>query len=146
MLNRRDLGTGVMGAAAMAAMNQGRGPARAIEPSGSSYAQAYLVPAPQQWLFVSGQVPADAAGEVPAGFDAQCRLAWTNVARQLAAADMALTDIVRVGIFLASRDHRAANTAIRHEILGGHSPAITIVIADIFDEAWLLEIEAIACK
>lgn len=120
--------------------------ARAIEPSGSSYSQAYMVTAPQRWLFVSGQVPADAAGEVPQGFDAQCRLAWANVARRLAAADMALTDIVRVGIFLSSRDHRAANTAIRHEILGGHAPAITIAIVDIFDEAWLLEIEAIACK
>jgi 2-iminobutanoate/2-iminopropanoate deaminase len=146
MLNRRDFGAGAMGAAAMAATNRDGIQRRAIEPSGSSYAQACLVPAPQQWLFVSGQVPADAAGEVPAGFDAQCRLVWANVARQLAAADMALTDIVRLGIFLSSREHRAANTAIRHEILCGHSPAITIVIAEIFDEAWLLEIEAIACK
>lgn len=54
-------------------------------------------------------------------------------------------DIAKVNIFLPSRDYRAANTAIRHEVLRGHSPAITIVIADIFDEAWLLEIDVIAC-
>jgi hypothetical protein len=29
-------------------------------------------------------------------------------------------------------------------VLGGHSPALTVIIADIFDSAWLLEIEAIA--
>jgi len=96
-------------------------------------------------LFVSGQVPADEAGKVPEGFDAQCRLVWANIARRLADAGMALTDIAKVHIFLSSRDYRAANTVIRHEVLGGHSPAITIIIAEIFDEAWLLEIDVIAC-
>lgn len=117
----------------------------AFDPSGSSYSQAYLVTQPQRILFVSGQVPADESGAVPEGFDAQCRLVWANVERRLADAGMTLTDIAKVNIFLPSRDYRAANTAIRHEVLRGHSPAITIVIADIFDEAWLLEIDVIAC-
>jgi enamine deaminase RidA (YjgF/YER057c/UK114 family) len=118
---------------------------RAFEPSGLSYSQAFLVEAPARMLFVSGQVPVDDDGASPDGFEAQCRLAWANLARRLAAADMALTDLVKVDIFLASRDHRAVNSAIRHEVLGGHSPAITIVVAKIFDESWLLEIDAIAC-
>jgi 2-iminobutanoate/2-iminopropanoate deaminase len=42
------------------------------------------------------------------------------------------------------RAGRAENAAVRHEVLGGHSPALTIVITGIFDEAWLLEIEAVA--
>jgi hypothetical protein len=29
-------------------------------------------------------------------------------------------------------------------VLGGREPALTVVIAGIFDEAWLLEIEAVA--
>jgi 2-iminobutanoate/2-iminopropanoate deaminase len=29
-------------------------------------------------------------------------------------------------------------------VLGGLSPALTVIIADIFDESWLLEIEAVA--
>jgi hypothetical protein len=33
---------------------------------------------------------------------------------------------------------------LRQEILGDRSPALTIVIAGIFDSAWLLEIEAVA--
>lgn len=118
---------------------------RAFDPSGSSYSQAYLVTGAQRMLFVSGQVPADEAGAVPEGFDAQCRLVWANIARRLGTAGMAMTDIAKVNIFLSSRDYRAANTVIRHEVLGDHSPAITIIIADIFDAAWLLEIDVIAC-
>lgn len=29
-------------------------------------------------------------------------------------------------------------------VLGGHGPALTVIITGIYDEAWLLEIEAIA--
>jgi len=118
---------------------------RAFEPSGTSYSQAWLAERAERILFVSGQVPADDAGAVPDGFEAQCRLVWANVARRLADAGMTLTDIAKVNIFLSSRDHRAANTTIRHEVLGDHSPAITVIIAGIFDEAWLLEIDVIAC-
>ena len=33
---------------------------------------------------------------------------------------------------------------LRQEFLGAHSPALTVIIAGIFDERWLLEIEATA--
>lgn len=68
---------------------------------------------PKRILFVSGQVPADEAGWVPGRFEAQCRLVWANIARRLADAGMALTDIAKVNIFLSSCDDRSANTAIR---------------------------------
>jgi enamine deaminase RidA (YjgF/YER057c/UK114 family) len=81
---------------------------------------------------------------VPADFKAQCRLAWANVQAQLKAADMTLDDLVKVTVFLADRRHRQANYEVRHEILGARSPALTIIITGIYDEAWLLEIEAVA--
>lgn len=145
MLTRRMFSLGGAGVARPARPAGIAARVRAFEPSGLSYSQAYLVEAPRRLLFVSGQVPVDGDKAPPDGFEAQCRLAWANLARRLAAADMALTNLVKVDIFLSSRDHRAVNTAIRHEILGGHSPAITIVVAEIFDESWLLEIDAIAC-
>jgi 2-iminobutanoate/2-iminopropanoate deaminase len=145
MLTRRMFSLGGASMAKSVRANGMAGRGRAFEPSGLSYSQAYLIEAPRRMLFVSGQVPVDGDDAPPEGFEAQCRLTWANVARRLAAADMALTDIVKVDIFLSSRHHRAINSAIRHEILGGHSPAITVIIAEIFDEAWLLEIDAIAC-
>ena len=57
---------------------------------------------------------------------------------------MAAHNLAKVTVFLSDRQYREANARIRHEILGGHSPALTVIITGIYDEAWLLEIEAIA--
>ncbi|WP_129641300.1 RidA family protein [Peristeroidobacter agariperforans] len=117
---------------------------RAINSSGLSYAQACLVERPSKLLFISGQVPADAEGKVPERFEDQCRLVWRNIEAQLIAAGMKLTDLVKVTVFLSDRQYRAANAAVRKEVLGTHAPALTIIITGIYDEEWLLEIEAIA--
>jgi 2-iminobutanoate/2-iminopropanoate deaminase len=111
---------------------------------GSAYCQAHEVTGARRLLFVSGQVPADRDGNVPPDFPAQARLAWSNVAAQLTSAGMTLDDLVKVTIFLADRRYRADNAAVRKEVLGDRAPALTIVIAGIYDEAWLLEIEAVA--
>jgi 2-iminobutanoate/2-iminopropanoate deaminase len=128
--------------AATAAAPQARH--RALNPTTVSYCQAHEVSGHARLLFISGQVPADADGQVPADFKAQCRLAWANVQAQLKAADMTLDDLVKVTVFLADRRHRQANYEVRHEILGARSPALTIIITGIYDQAWLLEIEAVA--
>ncbi|MFQ6392630.1 hypothetical protein ACLMAJ_04200 [Nocardia sp. KC 131] len=38
------------------------------------------------------------------------------------------------------------NTSVRREVLGDHKPALTVVLAGIFDPRWLLEIEVIAAE
>jgi 2-iminobutanoate/2-iminopropanoate deaminase len=119
-------------------------PGKAINSSGLSYAQALLVERPSKLLFISGQVPADAAGNVPERFEDQCRLVWHNIEAQLTAARMKLTNLVKVTVLLSDRQYRATNAAVRKEVLGAHSPALTIIITGIYDEEWLLEIEAIA--
>jgi enamine deaminase RidA (YjgF/YER057c/UK114 family) len=113
---------------------------------GGGYAQAMLVEPGTSLLFVSGQIPVDAAGEVPADFAAQCRLVWRNVEAQLAAAGMGLANLAKVTTFLSDRAYREENGAIRREILGDHTPALTVIVCDIYDPAWLLEIEAVAAK
>jgi 2-iminobutanoate/2-iminopropanoate deaminase len=39
-----------------------------------------------------------------------------------------------------------ANREIRAEYLGALAPAMTVVIAGIFDESWLLEVEVVAAQ
>jgi 2-iminobutanoate/2-iminopropanoate deaminase len=117
--------------------------AAAPAPAGG-YSQALDVRDARRLLFVSGQVPESATGEVPAEFSAQARLVWSNVLAQLDAAGMSERNLVKVTTFLSSREHALANREIRSEVLGAHAPALTVVIAGIFDEKWLLEIEAIA--
>jgi enamine deaminase RidA (YjgF/YER057c/UK114 family) len=111
--------------------------------TGSAYCQAHEVIGPTRLLFVSGQVPADEEGNVPRDFKDQARLAWSNVRRQLAAAGMTLDDLAKVTIFLSDRRYRGDNAAVRKEVLGDLAPALTIVITGIYDESWLLEIEAV---
>jgi 2-iminobutanoate/2-iminopropanoate deaminase len=117
---------------------------RAINPTEVSYAQAHEVSGVSRLLFISGQVPVDAANHVPKDFKSQCRLAWSNVRVQLEAAGMSFDDLVKVTVFLSDRKYRQENYEVRTEVLGKRSPALTIVICGIYDEAWLLEIEAVA--
>jgi 2-iminobutanoate/2-iminopropanoate deaminase len=110
----------------------------------SGYSQALELQGHSRMLFISGQTPVALDGSVPEGFEAQCRLAWQNVEAQLAAAGMTLDNIVLHRTFLADRRYTMANRTVRQAVLGDRKPALTTIIAGIFDEAWLIEIEAIA--
>lgn len=110
----------------------------------TGYVQAMEVSGATRMLFVSGQIPVGADGVVPEGFEAQCRLAWKNVAAQLAAAGMTLDNLVMHRTYLADRSFALTNRAVRNEVLGGRVTALTVVVAGIFDESWLVEIEAFA--
>ncbi|MFK3982188.1 RidA family protein [Micromonospora sp. NPDC050397] len=110
-----------------------------------NYTHGTLVTDAKRLLFVSGQVPwSDADGRVPEDFDTQCRLVWRNVLAVLAEAGMGIENLAKLTIYLSDRRYREANSRIRHEILGNHTPALTIIITDIYSEDWLLEIEATA--
>ncbi|KQV27326.1 RidA family protein [Rhizobium sp. Root1204] len=117
----------------------------APQPRGG-YSQAVRLEDFQRLLFVSGQIPTDSDDNVPAGFEAQARQVWLNVDAQLKAAGMSKADIVKVTAYLADRHHTVANREIRSEYLGSLTPAMTVVIAGIFDGAWLLEVEVIAAQ
>ena len=110
----------------------------------TGYSQALEVSGHMRTLFVSGQIPVAADGSVPQDFEAQCRRAWSNVEAQLKAAGMTLDNLVMHRTYLADRKYTTINRAVRNEVLAGRETALTVVIAGIFDESWLLEIEAVA--
>lgn len=97
-------------------------------------------------LFISGQIPLTSEGVLPAGFEAQCEQVWANIGAVLKSADMDIGNLVKVTTFLSDRIYAKANREIRQRILGAHQPALTVIVSGIFDEAWLLEIEAIAAS
>ncbi len=117
----------------------------AIDPTRTGWAQACKVVDATQLLFISGQVAVDDDGAVPPDIEDQCRLVWRNVKRQLEAAEMGLPNLVKITVHLSDRRYIQAAYDARAEVLGpGTLPAMTILIAGIYDENWLLEIEAIA--
>jgi enamine deaminase RidA (YjgF/YER057c/UK114 family) len=109
-----------------------------------SYAEGALLTDVDRILYISGQVPEAPDGTVPDGFAAQCRLTWQNVMRILENAGMSKQNLVKVTIYLSDRKYREMNADIRHEVLGDCWPAIVVVITGIYEEEWLLEIEAVA--
>jgi enamine deaminase RidA (YjgF/YER057c/UK114 family) len=113
-------------------------------PASPTYAQAVEVTGFSRLLFVSGQVPATPGGTVPADFAGQARLAWANLVAQLQAAGMGLDNLVRVTVYLSDRKYIADYRATRDTALGGRRVGLTCIVCDIFDPAWLLEIEGIA--
>ena len=69
---------------------------------------------------------------------------WANIEAQLKAVDMTLSNIVKVTTFSSDRNYNIENRTVRNDVLRDLAPALTVIIADIFDEAWLLEIEVVA--
>ncbi|MGC1523834.1 MAG: RidA family protein [Steroidobacteraceae bacterium] len=118
--------------------------AEAAAQAAGGYSQGVVVSGARRLLFISGQIPETPAGHVPSDFPAQARLVWGNVSAQLGAAGMTVANLVKVTIFLSSREFATGNREIRQEVLGAHSPALTVIITGIFDDKWLLEIEAVA--
>ena len=109
-----------------------------------NYTHGTLVTGASRIVFVSGQVPWEEEGKIPEDFESQCRLVWRNVLAVLAEAGMGVRNLAKVTVYLSDRQYRAANGRIRQEVLGDHTPALTIIITDIYAPEWLLEIEAIA--
>jgi enamine deaminase RidA (YjgF/YER057c/UK114 family) len=113
----------------------------------SRYSQAVLVPSGYRWLHVSGQVGCDLGGGVAEGFEAQARLAWTNLIAVLEGAGFAIRDLVRVGILLTNREDVAASRRIRDEMLNGAAPASTLmIVVGLAGPDMMIEVEGVAAQ
>lgn len=116
----------------------------AVPATSGGYVNAVAVEAASRLLFISGQIPQTRDGHVPGDAEEQCRLIWAQITAVLTEAGMTVANLVKVTTFLSDRAHAATNTAVRSEVLGDHQPALTVIVTEIFDSAWLIEIEAIA--
>jgi len=117
---------------------------RGVRRPAGGFVHATVVSAGSDLVFVSGQTPEDLDGSVPADFEQQARLAWRNVERTLSAAGCTLDHVAKVNMYIRDRCYRELNRKVRNEVLGDHRPALTVVVAEIFDPAWFLEIEVVA--
>jgi 2-iminobutanoate/2-iminopropanoate deaminase len=115
-----------------------------VPPAEGGYAQGVRVSGVTDLLLISGQVPETSDGAIPDDFESQCRQAWANVISVLSAAGLTIANLLKVTTFLSDRCYAEANSRVRRAVLGEHRPALTVVITGIYDEGWLLEIEALA--
>ena len=109
-----------------------------------SYSQALEVSGAKRFLYISGQVPQSIIDEEPIDFESQAKLVWSNVIAQLEVANMSIENLVKVTTYLSSREYRNKNREVREAILGDHLPALTVIVTGLFEEHWLIEIDAVA--
>ena len=79
------------------------------------HAQVCAVEGATRLAFVSGQVPATAAGAVPESLAEQSRLIWRNIEAQLAEVGMSLDNVVKATTFLSDRKYAIEN---REKMIG----------------------------
>jgi 2-iminobutanoate/2-iminopropanoate deaminase len=119
-------------------------PADGVYAPTDDYVHALEVRDPRRLLFIAGTMGLDAAGAPPATLDEQLRLLWSNLRAILASAGMTVDNIVRVTSYLRDAAYAQANGAARVAALGGRTVPTTAVVVRTLEDAWLVEIEAIA--
>ncbi len=118
-----------------------------IAPPFGPYSQAVQAPAAGRWLHVAGQVGAAPDGAVPAAFEDQARVAWDNLVAILAAADMSVSDLIKVTTFIVDTDDLPKLGPVRAGYLKDARPASTLVVVKALARPeWKVEVEAIAFR
>jgi 2-iminobutanoate/2-iminopropanoate deaminase len=121
-------------------------PARVFPPY-RNYAHAVEVPPGARTLYISGINGYDATGEhLPDDFAGQVANVWTTLSEILGSAGMTYADLVSLRFFLTSAEDDPANVAAIVAHLGSTLVARTVVVQQLLEPAWRVEIEAIAAK
>ena len=96
-------------------------------------------------LFTSGQLGIDPeTGELPADFEAQARLAFSNVKAIIEAAGGNMTNIMKVTIFLTDMANFPVVNAVMQEFCQSPYPARSCFAVAALPKGGLVEVEVIA--
>ena len=111
----------------------------------AGYAHVVSMP-PGRLVWTSGQIPLDADGRVPEGWEAQARLAFANVGRALAGVGATWRDVVKLSLFVTGLDELATIRAVRDEHVDTANPPTSslVQVAGLVRPELLLEVEAVA--
>jgi len=112
----------------------------------SSYSQGVKVKG-GHFLFLSGQVPLDAEGNLVGKGDirAQTRQVFENLKALLEEGRGSLENIVKLTVFLRNIEDYKAFVETRSQFIGKDYPASTLIaVKDLVNKDWLVEVEAIA--
>lgn len=99
------------------------------------------------WCFVSGVTGYDYTSmSLPDDVAEQAENCFATISSALEEAGFQMTDIARVQYTVTSREFVSQLSPVLEKWLGDIRPAATMVIADLIEEAMLIEIEVTAFK
>ncbi len=109
-------------------MKEFRNPENVHKPLGA-YSHQIEIKADERILVLSGQVGVRQDGTVPDDPIDQLDLAFENVMRNLQAAQMEVTDIIKITYYLVGEFDTAKRRVVTSAKLGGHQPCSTLIYA-----------------
>jgi enamine deaminase RidA (YjgF/YER057c/UK114 family) len=113
----------------------------------SNVAHGVEVPPGARLLFTNGQVGTKLDGTTPKTTVEQAEVAFARVKAVLAAANMALSDIARLTVFLIDQQDVGTFVEARDRVMGDYKPgAIILIVRGLARPELKIEIEAIAAK
>ena len=121
-------------------------PTNVVPPLGL-YSHLVKVPEGAEMIFISGQVGVGVDGVTPATIGEQADIVFSNITAILASQGLVPSDIVKLSTFMVAGNDGQEVRKARIKYLGDHRPASTAVyVSQLVDPAWLVEVEAIACR
>ncbi len=107
-------------------MKQARNPSSVHAPL-AGYSHQIELSGSERLLALSGQVGITPGGELPEDAAEQFVVALQNLVRNLDAAQMAVTDLIKLTIYLTEPIVADRRTAILDECLQGHAPCMALL-------------------
>lgn len=96
-------------------------------------------------VFLSGHVPVDPAnGSVPLAFEDQARTALGNLARTLAEAGSEPAKVLSITAFVAAREDIPTFNELYTQLFSAPYPARAVLVADLPNVRYRIEIQATA--
>jgi 2-iminobutanoate/2-iminopropanoate deaminase len=111
------------------------------------YSDAIETESGLRWLFTSGTPGVADDGTIPAGIEAQSRLAWKYIVAALEKARMTTADLVKVTTSLTNAEDIPGSVKVRGEFLGDVRPAFMLqIVTQLIKPEVLVEVEIIAAR
>jgi 2-iminobutanoate/2-iminopropanoate deaminase len=108
-------------------MKQARDP-HDVHPPLAAYTHQIELSGTERLLVLSGQIGARRDGSVPGDPLDQLEVAWDNVERNLEAAGMDASDLIKVTIYLVGDIDASARREVLARRLGEHRPCMTLLV------------------
>lgn len=123
-------------------------PTSIMAPVNNAYVHAVLIPSGADVLHISGQVGADAEGNVPDDPARQAENAWSNVMAIVREAGMDSSHIAKLTAYIVDEAAFPAYAAARNRDLpeGNRVAATAVYVPRLVKPEWKIEIEAIAAR
>ena len=127
-------------------MKEYRNPQDVHQPVGS-YSHQIEIKGNERLLVISGQVGMREDGTVPEDPFEQIDIAFENILRNLRAANMDVTDIVKIMYYLVGDSEAAKRREVIASKLQGHRPCSTLIfVAGLANPMYKVEIDAWASR